>query len=95
MNAEDIIKQLTKEGFEGVALVPIPANFNSGLHTHEDPSVHIIVSGELTIIDPDGSSKTYKPGDRVEFPAGTTHTAKGGMEEGSMIVGIKKQYLSL
>lgn len=51
--------------------------------------MHIILAGELTIIDKK-STKTYRPGDRVEFPAGTTHTAKGSTTPGKMIVGVKK-----
>ncbi|MBM3256737.1 MAG: cupin domain-containing protein [Candidatus Liptonbacteria bacterium] len=89
--AEGWIKELEKEGFSNVRVVPIAPGFEAGEHTHPDHTVHIILSGELTITDEEGS-KTFRTGDRVEFKAGTTHKAKGGVTEGSMIVGTKRSY---
>jgi quercetin dioxygenase-like cupin family protein len=50
--------------------------------------VHVVLRGELVIED-DGGRRTYRPGDRVEFPANTTHTAGTIGGDGEMIVGVK------
>lgn len=89
MNREKWIKILEKEGFKDIMVCPIEANFDSREHTHNEHTVHVILSGELTIVDKKGR-KTYCPGDRIEFPVGTTHKALGGSKKGSMIVGVKK-----
>lgn len=84
------IKRLEQEGFTDIRVCPIEAGFDAGWHTHDQHTVHVILSGELTISDRE-SVKTLHPGDRVEFPAGTTHKAKGVADAGSMIVGVKKE----
>ena len=89
MDEEVLIEGLVAEGFTSVMVVPFEANMDSGEHTHPLHTVHVILDGELTITDQEGSI-TYKPGDRVEFQAGTTHTAKGGSSIGAMIVGVKE-----
>jgi len=87
MNEKELIKKLEGEGFKDLRVCPIEQNFNSGEHTHDERTVHIILTGELTISDKNGT-KTFHPGDRVEFPAGTKHNAKSS-KKGSMIVGVK------
>lgn len=90
MDEEALIEALVAEGFSSVMTVPIEANADAGEHTHDLHTVHIIVEGELIITDSDGMSRTYGVGERVEFPAGTTHKAKGGPTLGAMIVGVKQ-----
>ena len=82
------MKKLEKEGFTDVRVCPIEAGMDSGEHTHDEHTVHVILSGELTITGKNGT-KTFRPGDRVEFPKGTRHSAKGGPSKGRMIVGVK------
>lgn len=89
MNKQEWMKKLKKEGFTDLRVCPIESGFDSGEHTHEEHTVHVILSGELIIID-HKCTKTYRPGDKVEFPVGTTHSAKGGRKKGRMIVGVKK-----
>lgn len=88
MNKEEIIKQLKKEGFIDLRICPFAAGFDSGEHTHEQHTVHIILDGELIIKDKK-KTKIFHKGDRVEFPVGTKHNAKSP-RGGSTIVGIKK-----
>lgn len=90
MDKRTVIKKLEKEGFTDIRVCPIPPRFDSGEHTHDEHTVHVILTGELTITDKN-NTKTFYPGDCVEFGAGTTHSAKGGAKKGSMIVGVKKR----
>jgi mannose-6-phosphate isomerase-like protein (cupin superfamily) len=80
---------LEKEGFTDVRVCPIPPAVDAPEHTHEDHTVHVILSGGLIIIDDQGT-RIFEPGERVEFPAGTTHKAKGKTSAGTMIIGVKK-----
>ncbi|MEK7628248.1 MAG: cupin domain-containing protein [Patescibacteria group bacterium] len=89
MNEQEIIKGLIDEGYSDVQGVDIPANFDSGVHVHEDRTVHVIVSGELTITD-DNGIHVYHEGDRVEFDPDTKHTARGALSAGRMIVGVRR-----
>lgn len=89
MDKEALIKQLQDEGYTEVRVCPIPPNQDFPEHTHDIHTVHVILDGELTIIDASGTN-TYRPGDRVEFPAGTTHKARGKTDTGTMIIGVKK-----
>ena len=88
LNEKEWTKKLKKEGFSDIRVCPLPPNIDTDEHTHDQHTVHIILSGELVISD-DSGTKIYLPGDRVEFPAGTTHKAKGS-GNGEMIVGVKK-----
>lgn len=88
MNKETLIKSLESEGFTDVRICPIPPAIDLPEHTHDEHTVHIILEGDLIITDATGTH-TYHPGDRVEFPAGTTHIAKGTIEHGRMIIGVK------
>ena len=81
------IEKLKREGFSDIRVCPLPPNIDTDEHTHDRHTVHIILSGKLTISDNSGT-KIYRPSDRVEFPAGTTHKAKGS-GNGEMIVGVK------
>ncbi len=87
-NNEEWTKKLKKEGFSDIRVCPLPPNIDTDEHTHCQHTVHVILSGELTISD-DNGTKIYRIGDQVEFPAGTTHRAKGNSEGGEMITGVK------
>lgn len=85
-NTKELIEKLEKEGYANIRVCPLPPNTDTPEHTHDQHTVHIILSGELTIIDNEGTA-TYHPGDRIEFPAGTTHKAKGSV--GEMVIGVE------
>jgi quercetin dioxygenase-like cupin family protein len=88
LSEADLIKQLEQEGFQDLGVCRIYKGFDLPEHTHDLHTVHIVLEGELTVVDAHGK-KHYKSGDRVEFPSGTTHQAFGGDHDGKMIVGFK------
>jgi quercetin dioxygenase-like cupin family protein len=89
MDEKKWIEKLKGEGIES-RVCSMEPNFNPGEHTHDEHTVHVILKGELTIINQEGK-KVYKPGDRVDFPAGTTHSAAFGSNGCTMIVGVKEK----
>lgn len=87
LDEKEWTEKLQKEGFSGIRVCPLPPDIDTGEHTHDQQTIHVILSGELIISDKTGT-KIYKAGDKVEFPAGTTHKAKSS-SGGEMIVGVK------
>ncbi|MBI4032721.1 cupin domain-containing protein [Candidatus Berkelbacteria bacterium] len=85
---QELIKQLEAEGYTDVRVCPMPPTEVTPPHTHVVHTVHIILDGELTVTE-NGETKTCKAGDRVEFPAGTTHTARSSIDDGRMVIGVK------
>jgi quercetin dioxygenase-like cupin family protein len=81
-------KKLDEEGFSSIEIVTVMPKGTPGPHTHDTETVHVILQGELTITDENGET-TYREGDRLDFPAGTTHTATFGKAGCSMIVATK------
>lgn len=91
MNQQEWEMQLETEGFSDIRVCPVKhSDIPPEPHTHDQETVHIILKGKLTITDEAGVTTTYEVGDRVDFPAGTTHTAATGPEGMKMIVGVKK-----
>ena len=90
INQKEWIEKLQKEGFREVRVVPLPPYADKNEHTHDQYQIDVVLKGKLTISDQNGA-KTYLPGDRVEFPAGTVHIARGGPAGGDMIVGVKEK----
>ncbi|MEO6728847.1 MAG: cupin domain-containing protein [Candidatus Dojkabacteria bacterium] len=84
--AEDL-QTLEEEGYGDLTAVNMP--FGKPEHTHDNETVHIILLGDLHTSEK-GEEKTFSPGDKVVFPAGTTHTANADDTKGIMIVGFKK-----
>ena len=79
------------DGFSNIQTVSMQqGDIPNEPHTHPEHTVHVILKGQLTIIDADGVSTIYKTGDRIDFPAGTTHTAQIGEQGLRMLVGTKK-----
>lgn len=81
------VEQLHQEGFTNLRICPLPP-MDAPEHTHDEHTVYLVLSGELTITQ-DGETKTYRTGEKIEFPAGTTHKAQS--KGGSMINGEKKR----
>jgi mannose-6-phosphate isomerase-like protein (cupin superfamily) len=72
MTEKEWIAALEQEGFTDVRVCPIPPRSGASMHTHDQHTVHVILKGDLTITD-DTGTKTFSPGSRVDFPAGTKH----------------------
>ena len=90
MNQEEWMERLKREGMREISVVTLKPSVVPGEHTHEKATIHVILKGELVIEDKEGK-KTYKPGDRVDFPAGTKHIASFGPQGCTMIVGVKEK----
>ena len=88
MNEQEIIEQLKAEGFNDVEVYEDKPDFEYAEHTHEKAGVHIILQGEMTLTEKDGS-KTYKAGERINIPSGTVHSAKMGEQGCKYAVGEK------
>lgn len=86
MTQQDWLNQLSQEGYQQLNVVSMPANTDFGQHHHPATTVHVILTGTLTMTD-DHGTVTLKPGERFTIPAGTTHHANCGDESFSMIVG--------
>lgn len=84
---QKLMEELKKEGFADIRICPLPPNEDLPEHTHGQHTVHIILRGELVISNKIGT-KIYKPYNRVEFPSGTIHKARG-TKTGEMIIGVK------
>lgn len=90
MNQQEWTKQLQQEGFSDIGICPNRPNEDFGEHTHDQQTVHIIMQGSLIVTDEHGK-KIYHEGDRLDVPAGTTHTAKSGSVGCTFLVGVKEE----
>lgn len=82
---------LEGDGFTNIKVVSIrPNDIAPEPHTHDQETAHVILKGKLLITDAAGVTATYEQGDRIDFPAGTTHVMKTGPEGVKMMVGVKK-----
>ncbi|MEK7146545.1 MAG: cupin domain-containing protein [Patescibacteria group bacterium] len=88
MNEQEWIEKLTAEGWQNVAVCPNEANKFFEEHTHDQSTVHVILQGQIDLIEGE-EVVTLKEGDYFEIPAGTTHRCKAGPEGVSFIVGFK------
>jgi len=77
MDERELIRQLQREGFGHTFIWQDGPDACYAEHTHETETVHIILSGEMTLTMA-GSSATYRGGDRCDVPAGAVHSAKMG-----------------
>ena len=89
MHEEEWVEKLTKEGFKNVSVSRHGPNMVFGVHTHQEPSVHLVLQGELTFTDQQGT-KTVREGGRIEFAAGTTHTAVCGADGCTFVLGFRR-----
>lgn len=94
MKVDDWFEKLEKEGYQDLRIEQLPPDTDQEEHGHDQDQVDVILSGELTIYEAD-KKKIFRPGDRLDVPAGTMHLAKGSPEGGEMIVGIKDPVSSI
>jgi len=90
MTEQEWTEKLKSEGFVNFGVVSQGPNIDFGEHTHDKHTVHVILDGELIIVDRNGE-KIFRPTERIEFPAGTMHRAKSGPAGLKMIVGVKEK----
>jgi quercetin dioxygenase-like cupin family protein len=86
MTEQEVIESLTKEGFTDVYTWEDQAGTKYPEHTHEKLTAHVILTGEMILIDKNGE-KTLKAGERFDIPQGTVHKAKMGPEGCRYVIG--------
>lgn len=87
MQEKDWVDLLKDEGFSDVYIWEDKPGFEYPEHTHEKHTVHIIISGEMELLDSKGSRRLLKTGERFDIPAGTSHSAKMGAAGCRYVVG--------
>ena len=77
MDEKELAAGLNEEGFRHTHVWQDGPNAFYPDHKHNAETVHIILSGEMTLMM-DGEAKTYRTGDRCDVPAGAKHSARMG-----------------
>ena len=77
MSEKDLAQELKREGFSHTYVWQDGPGASYPDHTHATETVHIILSGEMTLTM-NGRTETYQAGTRCDVPAGTVHSAKMG-----------------
>ena len=90
MTEQEWLERLREEGITGLTVVHMDPNTVKEEHTHEVHTIHVILEGELTLVDAH-ASHTYVPQQRVNILKGTTHVAKFGPDGCTMIVGVRDE----
>lgn len=81
-------KKLEKEGFTAFRVTSTRPFSYFGKHKHDFRTAQFILNGELTI-EKNGSKKTLRDGDRVDFPKGATHVTYTGPDGCEFVSGFK------
>jgi mannose-6-phosphate isomerase-like protein (cupin superfamily) len=87
-NERELQNQLRSEGFSHTFVWQDSACAHYSDHTHGGLTAHIILDGEMTLTMA-GESRTYRPGERVDVPAGAVHAAQMGPRGCRYLVGEK------
>ena len=77
MDEKALARRLRDEGFGLTYVGEDGPNTHYPDHTHAQETAHIVLSGEMTLTM-DGSTKTYRTGERCDVPAGAVHSARMG-----------------
>jgi quercetin dioxygenase-like cupin family protein len=87
MNEEQFRQKLRDEGYTEPEVHEVEPESEKFLkmHTHDQSTMSLVLSGEFTMITESGS-RTYKQGDWCENPAGTLHTERIGPEGATALV---------
>jgi mannose-6-phosphate isomerase-like protein (cupin superfamily) len=86
MNEEALAGQLRREGFRHTHVWEDGPSGHYPDHTHPTETAHIILSGEMTLTTPAGST-VYRAGDRCNVPAGAVHSARMGARGCRYLIG--------
>ena len=88
MNAKEWEKKLRGEGFGVTYVWEDGPNVFYPDHTHPTVTAHIILEGEMAVTS-EGTTQTYKPGDRFDVPARRVHSACMGPSGCRYLIGEK------
>lgn len=86
MLERDLISQLHHEGFACTYVWEDGPHTRYPDHTHRVETAHIVLTGEMTLAM-NGSSKTYRAGDRCDVPANAVHSALMGPKGCRYLIG--------
>ncbi len=79
-------RQLGDEGFSHTYVWQDGPDANYADHAHPSETAHTILEGEMTLTAR-GVSRTYRPGERCDVPAGAVHSAKMGPQGCRYLIG--------
>ncbi len=88
MDEKELENKLRKEGFTRIYVWEDRPHAFYQDHTHGTITAHIILDGEMTVTS-EGTTRTYKAGERFDVPAETVHSAKIGPNGCRYIIGEK------
>ena len=77
MDEKELAAGLNQQGFRHTYVWQDGPNAFYPEHSHSTETAHIILSGEMTLIQ-DGAARTYRSGERCDVPARATHSARMG-----------------
>lgn len=86
MTEEKAKEILQNEGFSKIFTWTDASGALYPSHIHQNLTAHIVINGEITITM-NGKSHFCKPGDRLDVPANTPHTATIGENGCTYVVG--------
>lgn len=78
--------RLHAEGFDDVETKKVKANVRNEDHAHDFDVLGLVFAGEMTLTI-DGQSRTYRPGQVVDVPAGTVHREQYGPQGYTVLLG--------
>ncbi len=88
MDERALSEQLKRQGFGHTYVWEDGPNTEYPEHTHAVETAHLILRGEMTLTM-NGSSRTYREGDRCDVPAGAVHSARIGSKGCRYLIGEK------
>jgi quercetin dioxygenase-like cupin family protein len=88
MNQQTLIDQAIRKGYSEVQIVTFPPRYRLEEHTHDEEAIHILLSGEMTLIE-NGKEENLEIGTVFIIAKGTTHHGYVGDKGCSFVVGFK------
>jgi mannose-6-phosphate isomerase-like protein (cupin superfamily) len=85
-NVKELEKKLRAEGFAHFFTWQDGPDAFYPEHTHAARTAHVILDGEMTLTL-EGRTRTLKPGERLDVPANTVHSARMGPQGCRYLVG--------
>jgi mannose-6-phosphate isomerase-like protein (cupin superfamily) len=86
----ELAEGLAAEGFTHTYTWQDAANECYPDHSHPQDTAHVILAGEMTLTC-EGRRRTYRAGERVDVPAGVTHSAAMGPAGCRYLVGERER----